>query len=247
MIIDPDGNEIEKENIMDSRNTTGLVSNCNIISSYIKICKEICTGSISKDAFLISKKMMQIMPIDESEFMDLCNVLLSYKHGDAIFCTSFMFKERANYLTINNFHYFQSWLFEYVDSWGKCDSYCYRVLNPLLEKHPELFSSVKEWATNNSLFVRRASAVCLIRSSQKLIVYLPFEYVKEICDILKYNQDETIKKAVGWVLKCCYFNYSKSLEKYLEDNSNSLSRISYRYALEHMDVSKRNYFLKLKK
>ncbi len=60
--------------------------------------------------------------------------------------------------------YYEDWLYNYINSWGSCDVYCYRVLNPMLERYPDLSKKVLEWAKFKKTYVRRAAPVSLART-----------------------------------------------------------------------------------
>jgi 3-methyladenine DNA glycosylase AlkD len=116
----------------------------------------------------------------------------------------------------------------------------------MIERFPLLFDSIFNWANDERVYVRRASAVCLIKSTaMSFKVEVPFEYVKNICDILKYDKHLHIQKGIGWLLKYAYLTYPLEVEEYLQNNIKNLSRTSYRYALEKMSKEKRELFMQL--
>lgn len=46
--------------------------------------------------------------------------------------------KRLKFYEMDYFKHYENWLFNYTDTWNKCDVFCYRVLNPMIEKYPSL-------------------------------------------------------------------------------------------------------------
>lgn len=60
----------------------------------------------------------------------------------------------------------------------KCDAYCYRVLNPMIEKYAELYQNIIEWTKAEKIYVKRASLVCFIISKAEF--YVDYDIQKNI-------------------------------------------------------------------
>lgn len=65
--------------------------------------------------------------------------------------------------------YYENWLYNYVDSWVNCDIFCYRVLNPMIDKYPEFFQKVMNWTDSDKTYIRRAVPVSLLEKTPKEI------------------------------------------------------------------------------
>ena len=203
----------------------------NNISNY----KEL-TSSINKiDKMLIENNINIFKFLDE---------ILKENKNENFFIMTFLIKKRKLY-DIKYFSYYEKWLYEYVDDWGKCDAYCYRVLNPMIEKYLELYTNITNWSNSEKVYVRRASLVCFIISKKDFYIDYELNKIFEICDKLKWDKHIHIQKAVGWVLKYSYLTYQKEIEKYLRNNVGNLSRTSFRYALEKMPVELKDELMKL--
>lgn len=175
------------------------------------------------------------------EFLD---EILKENKNENFFIMTFLIKKRKLY-DIKYFSYYEKWLYEYVDDWGKCDAYCYRVLNPMIEKYLELYINITNWSNSEKVYVRRASLVCFIISKKDFYIDYELNKIFEICDKLKCDKHIHIQKAVGWVLKYSYLTYPKEIEKYLRNNVSNLSRTSFRYALEKMAIQLKDEMMKL--
>lgn len=221
-----------------------MITKENALEKFDKLYIEEIQGQNTPTVKRAAVQFYKEMTKDITEFINICDLLL--KHNPAgFYMITFMLQKKEECIDIRFFETYERWLHDYVENWGGCDAFCYRVLNPMLEKYPKLYEKTKKWGESEHSYTRRASLVCLIRSKGKLIVYLPFEWVSEMCDMLKDDKTDTVQKAVGWALKCCYQNYQPQLEAYLEQNVACLSRTAFRYALEHMSPEKKKYFMKL--
>ena len=144
-------------------------------------------------------------------------------------------KQQPSLLSIKYIKMFEHILY-HIQTWGICDQYCYRVLNPMIEAHPELYSNVLRWARSDLPYVQRASAVCLIHSSITFAINVPFVWVKQVCDCLMLETHPHVRKGMGWLLKYSYLAYPEETIEYLQMHRQKMSAISFRYALEKMPV-----------
>ena len=177
----------------------------------------------------INKKLLD----NNIDVFALFDKLLDSKKEETFILMTFIIKKRKLY-DLKYSHYYEKWLYHYVDSWGKCDAYCYRVLNPMVESYSELYDHVIQWAHSNQTYVKRAALVCFIVSKSNFYVDYDLQKILNICNILKADEHIHIQKGLGWLLKYSYLAYPSEIEKYLRDNVNQLSRTTFRYALEKM-------------
>src|SRR5699024_8329264 len=87
----------------------------------------------------INKKLLE-NNINVINFFDR---LLALEKEEIFILMTLIIKKRMLY-DLTYFKYYEKWLYKYVDTWGKCDAYCYRVLNPMIEKYAELYQNIIE-------------------------------------------------------------------------------------------------------
>lgn len=199
-----------------------------------RLFEELQPMATSKALNIISSRLYKELPKDDEEFISLCNEFVKSEDWILYQMMTIWIKKRSTTYEMKYFKTYERWLYDYTTHWGACDQYCYRVLNPMIEKFPELFNEVRKWANSDKIYVKRASAVCLLKSTKTFIVNVPFEEVKEISDILIRDSHIHIQKGIGWLLKYAYLSYPDEVVNYLNDNLNILSRTTFRYALEKM-------------
>lgn len=199
----------------------------------------------AKELIRISNKLYKLLPNNDNDFISVCDALMSYKKPYLFWLVTIWIKRRSTVYELKYFNYYEKWLFNYVDSWKACDVYCYRVLNPMIEKYNKLYKNILNWTKSKKIYVVRASAVSMIQSSRSFKINQPFTKVVTICDILKGNNHIHIQKAIGWLLKYAFLSYPEDTINYLKENVNLLSRTTFRYALKKMPVELRKELMKL--
>ena len=186
-------------------------------------------------------KLLLENSIDIIKFFDN---LLSIEKEETFILMTLIIKKRKLY-DIEYFNFYENWLYRYVNTWGKCDVYCYRVINPMIQKYPELYTNIINWAKSELIYVRRASLVCFIISKNEFEVNYDIDKIFVLCNMLKEDKHIHIQKALGWVLKYSYLSYPKETIEYLNDNVTVLSRTTFRYALEKMPKDLKDKMMKL--
>lgn len=66
----------------------------------------------------------------------------------------------------SDFATFEKWVSSYVSNWATCDTLCNHTVGTLVEMYPELIAGLKKWALSGNRWVKRASAVSLIRQEK---------------------------------------------------------------------------------
>lgn len=68
----------------------------------------------------------------------------------------------------------------------------------------------------------------------------------KIAEILVYDKDESVQKAVGsWIREAGKRN-EKKLKQFLDKHATEMPRIMLRYAIEKLDKETKSYYLSLK-
>lgn len=182
----------------------------------------------SKTMNNIAKRIYPALPNDDEELMELFDFLVSNK---SFWLVTVWIKRKGLY-QLEFMPYYEKWLYDHVNRWGLCDVFCYRVLNPMVEKYPQLFEKVMEWADSSKTYVRRAAPVSLIQSTRSFVVNSSIQNVLLVVEKLKHDKENHVQKGVGWLLKYAYLTYPDEVYHYLKDNVDNLSRTIFRYALE---------------
>ncbi|MEO5627975.1 MAG: DNA alkylation repair protein [Candidatus Saccharimonadales bacterium] len=128
----------------------------------------------------------------------------------------------------------------WVNNWDLVDTSAHKIIGPQLG--PNYKSTLTKLARSSSLWEKRIAVIAC------------FYYIKlgdpkpafYIIDILKYDQNDLIQKAVGWMLREIGKACSREiLLGWLLTNQQytKLPRTTLRYAIEHFDQADRKAFL----
>jgi 3-methyladenine DNA glycosylase AlkD len=124
---------------------------------------------------------------------------------------------------------FSAWIEKYLENWAKCDILCNHAVGDFIEKHPVSLSELKKWATSDSRWLKRATAVSLIVPAR--MGKFPQE-VLETSDILLAGEDEIVQKGYGWLLEEASRKHEREVFEYVVRNRQSMPRTALRYAIE---------------
>lgn len=192
----------------------------------------------------VARRVYPALPAGDGELMELFDALVSTEQWRVFWLVTKWIKRRELY-RLDDMEYYEKWLYRYIDTWGKCDVFCYRVLNPMLERHPQLFENVMKWADSSRTYVRRAAPVSLLESRRSFRVNRPLGDVLAIVEKLKDDDEDHVQKAVGWLMKYAYLSYPDGVYAYLKDNVDTLPRVAFRYALEKTPTAVREELMAL--
>lgn len=165
----------------------------------------------------------------------LCEKLLEERNwAMGVIAYDWAFRVRKHY-DEDTFEVFESWLKKYVRDWGDCDDFCTHAFGELLAQKNELFKRVIPWTQSPDFWVRRASAVILIRPihHDRYAETSPFL----ISDRLMNDDHYLVQKGYGWMLKELSVRETGKVYDYLLKNRKVMPRTAYRYGLEKMDRS----------
>lgn len=127
-------------------------------------------------------------------------------------------------------------------NWATTDSLCGYVLGPLLIAYPELIATVASWASHRNLWVRRASAVALIKPTVKA-GGAALDAAYAVATALRADDHDLIHKAVGWLLREAGRVDADRLVHYLRDGGPAIPRTTLRYAIERFPPALRTDLL----
>jgi len=235
----------EEQSVFLRINRRLKMSNINILSIINNEIENMDSKNKSTQLTKIANKNYRNAPKDDMEFIELCKNLIASNNMSKFSIATIWLSKRKSVIDIKYFNIFENWLIEYVDDWWKCDQYCCRVLNPLILEYPELYANVLNWIKSDKIYVKRAAPVSLITTGRGMSVNYDIDKILHIVDLLKHEKHHHLQKGIGWLLKFSYLTYPKEVIKYLKSNLHSLSRTTYRYALQKMPNNIKQHMMKL--
>lgn len=140
-----------------------------------------------------------------------------------------------------DFPIFEKWVSSYVGNWASCDDFCCHSLGELIFRSPNLCKETEKWTKSPKLWLRRASAVCLIYSLRRKKA---LDECFKIADTLLNDAEDLVQKGYGWMLKEAYNEFPEQIIKYISKNRLKMPRVALRYAIEKMPEKIRKEMLK---
>lgn len=133
-----------------------------------------------------------------------------------------------------------------LSNWAETDWFCIDILQSLLRKYPEeTLKLLRKWNSSDSLWKRRASVVTFAR---KIGVSGDFtDEALELCDNLIWDEEDYVRKGVGWALKENMRGAKKRVLDYVKSlRLKGVSSVITLYAIRDLRGRERKEVLKIK-
>jgi 3-methyladenine DNA glycosylase AlkD len=109
----------------------------------------------------------------------------------------FLLEELDPELGDREFRLFESWL-DRISSWADHDALVHSLIAPMVVAKPARAKTVLRWAKSPNRWRRRAACVALIKGAR---VKMFFPEITKLSDSLLADQDDMVKKGLGWLLR----------------------------------------------
>ena len=152
---------------------------------------------------------------------------------------------RAHILRPAHFGFLDEFL-EYFRGWGNTDLFCGVVLQPLLEVYTdEVIELLRRWNVSENKWKRRASVVTFTRRTAKSGKYI--DVALSLCDNLIWDEEDLVRKGVGWALKDIMRADKERVMDYVKDlRRKGVSSTITLYALRDLKGEERQRVLSIK-
>jgi len=139
------------------------------------------------------------------------------------------------------FHLFEKWIDRYVHNWGHCDGVSHYLLASSIENEPTLASLLALWTVSPNRWKRRAAAVSLVHEARR---GRNTDLIVQIAGRLLGDEDDLVRKGVGWLLKEAYSKKPREIVRFLKAHKENSPRLVLRIAAEKMMAAERGLLLK---
>jgi 3-methyladenine DNA glycosylase AlkD len=95
------------------------------------------------------------------------------------------------------FRMFESWL-DRISSWADHDGLVHCLIAPMVAARPARVENVFRWAKSPKRWHRRAACVALIRGTRAKMF---FPEIVKLSEALLADQDDMVRKGLGWLLR----------------------------------------------
>jgi 3-methyladenine DNA glycosylase AlkD len=152
----------------------------------------------------------------------------------------YVYKRFSESCGAREFRMFTGWLDRYVKNWGHTDGLSLWLLGASIANDPSLIGKLDAWTRSKNRWKRRGAAVALVPSARRGL------YTREILRIaqpLIPDEDDMVRKGVGWLLKETYPKRPVEVMRFLMPRRGQTSRLVLRYAAEKMTAADRTRLL----
>jgi 3-methyladenine DNA glycosylase AlkD len=139
------------------------------------------------------------------------------------------------------FRMYEQWLDRYVRNWGHCDGVSTWLIAASMANRPELMTKLPRWTKSKNRWKRRAAAVSLIYEAKR---GRNTETIFQICNLLRNDTDDLVRKGAGWLLKETYPKRPREVIRFLDDWRSNAPMLVLRLAAEKMTAAHREWLLK---
>lgn len=127
---------------------------------------------------------------------------------------------------------------KHINNWDLVDTSAHLILGRHLEnKDKRILESL---AKSQDLWERRISII----ATMHFIRQNEFDETFKIAKILLNDKHDLIHKAVGWMLREVGKKNQESEEEFLKKHYKNMPRTMLRYAIEHLDKKKKDFYMK---
>lgn len=204
-------------------------------------------GSIKPSFHLDTKSTRQVARdfvidhhLPNDELVQLLTTLYSGKTYDEVTIAAKIIEfspKLRQLLSPQNLH---SWIAK-THGWAEADTLCQMAFNSedLLSRWSVWEKAIKKYAQDKNVQVRRSSLVLLTKPFRQSDDPRLVEVAIHNLDLLKFEKDILITKAVSWILRAMIKNHKETVARYLEENLDYLPKIAIREVRTKLDTGKK--------
>lgn len=193
---------------------------------------------------IFKKHKKNIESVSCKEVFRLAEMLYSKRIEEFVLMGNFVLQNRIECITKSKLSFLDKSL-DYFCSWSTVDNFCIDILQPLLLKYPnEVLLLLEKWNRSNNLWKRRLSVIAFVRKigiSGKFTNKAIF-----LCEKLIWDEEDLVKKGVGWCLKDIMQGDKRKALKYVKDlRKRDASSVIILYSIRNLAENERKEVLKI--
>jgi 3-methyladenine DNA glycosylase AlkD len=126
-------------------------------------------------------------------------------------------------------------------TWALVDNLAASIAGPLLDRHPELESTLDRWAADGDFWVRRSALLANLLALRR--GEGDFDRFARYADAMLDEKEFFIRKAIGWVLRDTARKRPDLVFAWLEPRAARASGLTVREAVKHLPDAQREAIL----
>ena len=125
------------------------------------------------------------------------------------------------------------WMIVTKPWWDSCDPLSATVVGGIVRRFPEAASTMEEWIRDETLWLRRAALLHQLKWKEDC----DRERLFRFCRLTMEEKDFFIRKAIGWALRQHARVAPGEVSRFLTENRDRLSGLSFREAAKHLALT----------
>ena len=125
------------------------------------------------------------------------------------------------------------WMIVTKPWWDSCDPLSGTVVGGIVRRYPEAASTMEEWILDDTLWLRRAALLHQLKWKEDCDQERLFRF----CRLTMEEKDFFIRKAIGWALRQHARVAPEEVSRFLTENRDRLSGLSFREAAKHLALT----------
>ncbi len=199
----------------------------------------------SKFRAILKAYKQTVLRLSLEERLSLARVLITSCINEEAAFANWIISLSVDEIERSRLTYFDGYL-ENFHSWGTTDDFCINILQPLLRKYPkEILSVLKRWNRSTNPWKRRASVVAFTRKVGSSGEFT--DVVLRLSEDLIHDDDDLVRKGIGWALKDNMRGAKAKVLKYVEDlRRRGVSSVITLYAIRDLKGEERKRVLEIR-
>lgn len=108
-----------------------------------------------------------------------------------------LLRGKTSFLGAAHFRRLERWI-PLIVSWDECDDLCHSLMGPMILTDQSYVDRVFIWARSRSRWSRRSACVSLVHSVRRKLYS---KQVFRLAEILLKDEDDMVRKGLGWLLR----------------------------------------------
>lgn len=125
------------------------------------------------------------------------------------------------------------WMIVTKPWWDSCDPLSGTVVGGIVRRFPEAASTMEAWIFDETLWLRRAALLHQLKWKEDCDQERLFRF----CRLTMQEKDFFIRKAIGWALRQHARVAPEEVSRFLTENRDRLSGLSFREAAKHLALT----------
>lgn len=196
-------------------------------------------------ARILREYRKKILLCEKEEVMAIAKTLFEKSIEESILAGNYLISMHQEKLSAEDLLFFDRAL-EYFCSWSTIDNFCIDVLHPFILKYPDAtMPFLRKWSKSPNLWKRRASVVAFTRKAGASGRFTN-DAIK-ICESLLDDDEDLVKKGVGWALKDLMKGEKKTILPYISNlRKKGVSSTIILYAIRDLKDHERQNILDIR-